>query len=58
MKSEGDEYYSAVASIVDEAKKPIETGFDFVCNHDKIMLFRKGNIVWHVAAVEMCFIKL
>jgi len=41
VKFEGDEYCSAVAGNVDEAKKLIETGFDFVCNHDKIMLFRK-----------------
>ncbi len=37
----GDEYCSAVAGSVGEAKKLIESGFEYVCNHDGIMLFRK-----------------
>jgi hypothetical protein len=38
---EGDEYYSAIANNVDEAKELVEAGFEFVCNHDNVMLFRK-----------------
>jgi hypothetical protein len=38
---EGDEYHSAVAKSVDEARKLLETGFEYVCQKDDIMLFRK-----------------
>ena len=38
---EGDEYHSATASTVEEARKLIETGFVYVCSHEGIMLFRK-----------------
>jgi hypothetical protein len=38
---EDDEYYSAIANNVEEAKKLIETGFENVCNHENVMLFRK-----------------
>lgn len=38
---EDDEYYSAIANNVEEAKKLIETGFEYVCNHNETMLFRK-----------------
>jgi integrase len=38
---EGDEYHSAVAKSVEEARKLLETGFDYVCQKDDIMLFRK-----------------
>ena len=31
ISSEGDEYYSAVAKTVDEARKLIEQGFEYVC---------------------------
>jgi integrase len=41
VEFEGDEYCSAVASNVDEAKKLIEAGFEYVCNHENMMLFRK-----------------
>jgi hypothetical protein len=41
IEFEGDEYSSAVAHNVDEAKKLIEVGFEYVCNHDEKMLFRK-----------------
>lgn len=36
-----DAYHSAIASNVDEAKKLIESGFEYVCNHDNVMLFTK-----------------
>jgi hypothetical protein len=41
VEFEGDEYFSAVASSVDEAKKLIEAGFEYVCSHNKTTLFRK-----------------
>ena len=36
-----DEYVSAAASTVDEARKLIECGFEFVCDVDGFKLFRK-----------------
>jgi hypothetical protein len=41
VEFEGDEYSSAVAHNVDEAKKLIEAGFEYVCDHENMMLFRK-----------------
>jgi len=41
IKFEGDEYHSAVAKTVDEAKSLIEAGFEYVCTHEDAMLFRK-----------------
>jgi hypothetical protein len=38
---EGDEYWSAVASGVEEARKLLEVGFEFICSHNGQMLFRK-----------------
>jgi hypothetical protein len=38
---EGDEYCSATASNVEEAKKLIEAGFEYVCSHYETMLLRK-----------------
>lgn len=38
---EDDEYHTAVALNVDEARKLIETGFEYVCTHDNLMLYRK-----------------
>lgn len=38
---EGDEYHSAVAKSVEEARKLLETGFEYVCQKDDSMLFRK-----------------
>ena len=38
---ERDEYCSAVASNVEEAKKLIEAGFEYVCSQNETMLFRK-----------------
>ena len=36
-----DQYCSATANNVEEAKKLIEAGFEYVCNHNETMLFRK-----------------
>ncbi len=41
VEFEGDEYCSAIATTIDEAKKLIEPGFDYVCDHEEVMLFRK-----------------
>lgn len=41
VEFEGDGHCSAVASSVEEAKRLIEAGFEHVCNHDNVMLFRK-----------------
>lgn len=38
---EGDEYHSAIAKSVEDARKLLETGFEYVCQKDDIMLFRK-----------------
>jgi integrase len=41
ISTEGDEYHSAVAKTVDEARKLLEEGFEYVCQKDDVMLFRK-----------------
>jgi hypothetical protein len=38
---ESDEFHSAVAKTVDEVKTLIEEGFEYVCTHEGVMLFRK-----------------
>jgi len=38
---ESDELHSAVAKTVDEARKLLEEGFEYVCQRDDIMLFKK-----------------
>ena len=38
---ETDEYHSAVARTVEDARKLLETGFEYVCQKDDLMLFRK-----------------
>lgn len=38
---ESDEYHSAVAKTVDDARKLLEQGFEYVLQKDEIMLFRK-----------------
>jgi len=38
---ESDEYHSAVAKTVEEARKLLEDGFEYVCQKDELMLFRK-----------------
>lgn len=41
IQFEGDDYHSAVAEDIDEAKKLVEAGFEYVCTHESHMLFRK-----------------
>ncbi|MEM3772005.1 MAG: tyrosine-type recombinase/integrase [Candidatus Micrarchaeia archaeon] len=36
-----DEYYSAIASNIEEAKKLIENGFEYICDFNGVKLFRK-----------------
>jgi hypothetical protein len=36
-----EEYHSAVATTIDEARKLIESGFNFVCDMDGAKLFSK-----------------
>ena len=38
---EGDEYHSAVAKSVEEARQLLEEGFEYVCQKEDLMLFRK-----------------
>ena len=38
---ESDEYHSAVAQTVDEARKLLEGGSEYICQKDNVMLFRK-----------------
>ena len=38
---EADEYHSATANTVEEAKKLVESGFEFVCEVQNVKLFRK-----------------
>jgi hypothetical protein len=41
MSFESDEYHSAVARTVEEARKLLEEGFEYICQKDDLMLFRK-----------------
>ena len=41
IEIEGDEYHSAVAKTTEEAKELIKTGFEYVCTHQDLLLFRK-----------------
>jgi len=41
VQFESDDFHSAVAENIDEAKKLIEAGFEYVCTHEDRMLFRK-----------------
>jgi hypothetical protein len=36
-----EEYYSAAAKTVDEARKLIESGFQYVCDMESVKLFSK-----------------
>ena len=38
---EDDKYCTAVADNVEEARKLLEVGFEFICSHNGEMLFRK-----------------
>jgi len=41
IKFEGEDYNSAVAKTVDEARKLVETGFEYVTDFNDVKLFRK-----------------
>jgi len=41
LEVEDDEFHSATARSVDEARKLIESGFEYVCTYEDVMLFRK-----------------
>ena len=41
IQFKGDEYDVATATTVDEAKKVLEAGFEYVAEKNGIMLFRK-----------------
>jgi integrase/recombinase XerD len=36
-----EEYHSAVAKTIEESRKLVEAGFEFVCSQDGLMLFKK-----------------
>ncbi len=38
---ENDDYQSATAKNVEEAQKPVEVGFEYVCDFSDVKLFRK-----------------
>jgi len=38
---ESDEYHSAAARDIEEARSLIEAGFEYVCTHQDTMVFRK-----------------
>jgi hypothetical protein len=38
---ESNDYHSAVAKTVEEAKDLIEAGFEYVCEMENVKLFRK-----------------
>jgi hypothetical protein len=38
---EDDKYCTAVADNVEEARKLLEVGFEFICSHNGELLFRK-----------------
>jgi len=41
IQFESDEYHSAVAKTIEEARGLIETGFEYVCDIEDVKLFRK-----------------
>jgi len=41
FKSPSDEFCSAVANSVEEARSLIESGFDYVCDFNTVKIFRK-----------------
>lgn len=38
---ESDDFHSAVAKTIEESRKLIEAGFEYVCTYENNMLFRK-----------------
>jgi len=41
VQIESDNFHSAAAKTIEEARKLIETGFEYVCTYDDVKLFRK-----------------
>ena len=41
MDFESDEYHAAVAKTLEDAKKLIESGFEYVCDMEDLKFFRK-----------------
>jgi len=41
IQFESDEFHSAVAERIDEARKLVEAGFEYVCTYNDVKLFRK-----------------
>jgi hypothetical protein len=41
MNFESDEYHSAVAKTIPEAKSLTEATFEYICTHENTMLLRK-----------------
>jgi integrase len=41
IEFEGDEYHSAIASSIENARKLVEAGHEYVCKYNGLMLFRK-----------------
>jgi len=41
IQFESDEFHSSTAKTVEEAEQLVETGFEYVCTYNDIMLFRK-----------------
>lgn len=38
---EDDKYCTAIANNIEDARKLVEVGFEYICNHENVMLFRK-----------------
>ena len=41
VQFESDEYHSGAAKNTEDTQKLIEAGFEYVCSHENLMLFRK-----------------
>jgi integrase/recombinase XerD len=41
MNFESDDYHSATAKTIEEAGQLVESGFEYVCTYNDVMLFRK-----------------
>ena len=41
MRFKNEEYVSATASMIEDAKKSVEAGFEYVTEIDGVKLFRK-----------------
>ena len=41
IQFESDEFHSATAQKIEEARKLVEAGFEHVCTYENVMLFRK-----------------